>query len=362
MQLTFPLRKYFEAQGRLSGGDSGVPVECYTDINTEYNLLHRGVGIRDCSHYALLDARGADVLDFLHRISTNQLKDMKQRETRYTVFTNDKGRILDRVQIVHNGENKILIGHPGKSEMLSHWIRRYVIMDDVQTVSLNNEYALLEFHGPQAAAYMILLFDRAAEELVHGVSSELRSDGFSYLVFLRESGISRGAYRILCTVPAAEHLLSLSLEDTNSFSVGMVGETAYRAYRIEQGVHDTPELNDRYNPLEAVLGSDISFSKGCYIGQEVIARLDTYAKVQRKLVGFTLEHQSNHSVPMQLVDHEGNEAGEVTDTVFSPRLGKDIGIGYVRNAFVPGTETDHPQLYVKGNGKSAVTVTLLPMK
>ena len=361
MQLTFPLRKYFEAQGRLSGGDPGVPVEWYTDSEQEYHLLHRGVGIRDCSHYALLDARGTDVLDFLHRISTNQLRDMKQRETRYTVFTNDKGRILDRVQVINNGDNKILIGHPGKSEMLAHWIRRYVIMDDVQVQSLNGEYALLELHGAQAAAYMILLFDRAAEELVQGVSSELRLDGFSYLVFLRESGASRNAYRILCTVPAAEHLLSLALDDKNSFTVGMVGETAYRAYRIEQGVHDTPELNDRFNPLEAILGDDISFTKGCYIGQEVIARLDTYAKVQRKLVGFMLG-ENHHTAPVQLVDSEGNDAGEVTDTVFSPKFGKGIGIGYVRNAFVPETETDRPELYVKGNGKSAVTVTLLPMK
>ena len=100
--------------------------------------------------------------------------------------------------------------------------------------------------------------------------------------------------------------------------------------RIEQGVpsHGS-ELTDAYNPLEAGLLKHISFNKGCYIGQEVVTRLDTYDKVQKHLVGISW---NDHDVPAAnaTLSHDGKKVGTLTSAVVSPRLDHGIGLAYVR--------------------------------
>jgi folate-binding protein YgfZ len=120
----------------------------------------------------------------------------------------------------------------------------------------------------------------------------------------------------------------------------MVGEEAYNIFRVEQGLPIAPnELNDEYNPLETALDELIDFNKGCYIGQEVIARLQTYSKVQKKLVGLRfnspLEFNNGHIV----LEDNGVEVGKLTSYALSHKLKAPIGLAYIRNSHLtPGTQ------------------------
>jgi len=124
------------------------------------------------------------------------------------------------------------------------------------------------------------------------------------------------------------------------FNFNFVGSDAYEIYRIEKGIPDSPnELSATYNPHELDLLNMVDFKKGCYIGQEVIARLDTYDKVQKKLKGLSFGEKLRPGEKYTLFDSEGKEAGVVTSTTFSKKLDRAIGLGFVRRFYLePGTK------------------------
>ena len=116
------------------------------------------------------------------------------------------------------------------------------------------------------------------------------------------------------------------------------------------------ELGESYNPLEAGLMPLISFTKGCYIGQEVVARLNTYDKVQKSLVGLRWDGDSAGASGTRLL-LDGKQAGVMTTAAMSPRIAGVIGLGYVRKAHAtPGSEL----LLESPDGPTPVRVTTLP--
>jgi folate-binding protein YgfZ len=118
---------------------------------------------------------------------------------------------------------------------------------------------------------------------------------------------------------------------TNS-GITPVGTAAYEAVRVRHAIPAYGrELGDAYNPLEAGLIGSIDCHKGCYIGQEVIARLDTYQKVQKRLV--MLRFSPDAAVPAGAVlQHQGQTVGTVTSVSQTPTTGELIGLGYVGTA------------------------------
>jgi folate-binding protein YgfZ len=140
----------------------------------------------------------------------------------------------------------------------------------------------------------------------------------------------------------------------------MVGEEAYNIYRIEQGLPIAPhELNDEYNPHEAGLVDYIDFNKGCYIGQEVIARLQTYSKVQRKLVGVKFSDPIVSNNGRIILEDNGAEVGTVTSSAISHKLGSPIGLAYIKNSHLK----PYTQLSLKLPGEKEIKseVHLLPL-
>jgi folate-binding protein YgfZ len=107
--------------------------------------------------------------------------------------------------------------------------------------------------------------------------------------------------------------------------------------RVELGIpRYGRELTDDVNPLEAGLEEHISFTKGCYVGQEVIARLKTYGKTNRRLVGFVF-HSDVEVLPGTVVKANGHEVGKVTSSAYSIAQHRNIGLGYLRiDSYVPG--------------------------
>jgi len=135
------------------------------------------------------------------------------------------------------------------------------------------------------------------------------------------------------------------------------GVDVTEALRVERGIPAFgKELGESYNPLEAGLMPLISFTKGCYIGQEVVARLNTYDKVQKSLVGLRWDGDSAVASGTRLL-LDGKQAGVMTTAAMSPRIAGVIGLGYVRKAHAtPGSEL----LLESPDGPTPVRVTTLP--
>jgi folate-binding protein YgfZ len=141
--------------------------------------------------------------------------------------------------------------------------------------------------------------------------------------------------------PESEAAWSFLQREIEQFGGTVIDDETYNLLRIEAGIPIAPnELNDKHNPLETTLVQAISWTKGCYIGQEVIARLDTYDKVQRHLMGFeTSDTFQNGSLPISVANAEGEQIGEITSLEFSPSLQKSIGLAFIKTAFaIPGMD------------------------
>ena len=331
----------------------------YSSIENEINSLYSGVGLRNISHYGIIELKGKDVLDFLHRISTNSIIELSKAQTAITLFTSDKGRIIGMGRLINFEDYQLFVcDRESKSKVMS-WIKKYIITDDVQVNDANEKYNLLELMGPQADSFIQLICGNVVNEIEPNTFKIIQSEDL--LFFLIKLSDDRGGNKfwLLSDTANSKRLINNMLEYDGPYEFNLVGENAYNEYRIEQGIPVAPnELNDNYNPHEANLMKYIDTEKGCYIGQEVIERLNTYEKVQKYLVGVEFNGQLNEDEQFSLFNDSGNNVGTITSSINSTKLDMPIGLAYVRKAYTEkGTE-----LIAKsaGGNELAVTVCTLP--
>jgi folate-binding protein YgfZ len=262
----------------------------------------------------LLYVRGAEGEDLLQRISTNDLKALASGPVR-TVLTNEKGRIVDVVTVVRlDGQTLLLAGISRDFHVPMSWINRFIIMEDVVVEDASADFSHFVLPGEGRVAPF--------------------GGGFR---FVDEWGLHVLLHR---------GDMGASIVDFG----GEIGSTDLQRYRIIMGIPDWgSELIDRYNPLEAGLDHLVSWSKGCYVGQEVIARLDTYNKVQQHIVNYSFS--SRCSAPSAIY-REASSVGLVT-SVAQDDSGIWRGLGYIRT-----TELENVEGFFVREGGKTINVTI----
>ncbi len=301
----------------------------FSSVAEEYRAAESGAAVHDRSHAGRLKATGTDCLDLLNRLSTNKVDELAPGQGAPTILTTDQGRIVDLVQVVNTGDCVLLLTSPGTQEAIIEWLDKYTIMDDVEVEDWTQNSAMLTMLGPEAAAAAATvagLDTQAISGLPAYGAIPATVGGFPAQVVQQSLGPLPGFQLVLEVSGAAgawEALLDAGATP--------MGAEAYDALRVAHAVPSHgQEMGQPYNPLEAGLIGSIDFAKGCYIGQEVIARLDTYQKVQKHLVTLRFEGPAQVSPGDSLV-HEGRAVGLVTSTGWTPE-GYLIGMGYVRKA------------------------------
>lgn len=317
--------------------ETGSAVSAYTGAKQEYEALSNGVALRDVSNSALLELHGKDSLEYLHRISTNSLIDLPVEHSEATIFTNDKGRIIDRARLVNFGEYLFLMGSAVYANKLQSWISRYIIMEDIRLRNVFGSYAAFELMGPQAESFLTLIFGSPADSIEFNSVKRIEAEGIRVNI-LKVIEFNQKKFIIWGSVEDGINLLKYIQSQKSVFDFTMAGEKAYEVYRVVKGIPSAPnEINDTYNPYEANVIEDVSFKKGCYIGQEVIARLDTYDKVQKKMTGLIFEEKAEVKTGYTLYNG-GNEAGKVTTMARSFYLEKEIALcSIAKNSSQAGT-------------------------
>lgn len=258
----------------------------------------------------MIIARGQTVIEFLQRMSTNDLLGLDPGASRGTILTNAIGRIVDVLRIVHRGDSFLLATSPGKADEVRSWLSRYVFFnDDVALEKPSYDFHLWGLYGP------------AAEGALETLAGAMRDQGEVYDTWKDEDSL--GGIRILGG-PGLDRQARRLWGDAGP---GSPAHAAYEALRIEHGLPAAGhELTDDVIPLEVNLWHLVSFRKGCYIGQEVIARMESRQQVSRRLYQASLDHFVD--VP-QGIAIEGQVAGQLTSVAVSPRLGT-IGLAFLR--------------------------------
>ena len=326
-----PLTEYYESLGYKTQVVNGRKIIKNFDLTeNEMNSLYDGVGLRDISHYGILELKGNDSLDFLHRITTNSIKDLPKEGIENTIFTSEKGRILDYTTVINFEDYQLLVGSPENQAMVYSWIEKYIIADDVKVADVNGKYTILELIGPQADSFVTLICGNIVNAIKPNSFKVINADGMIFFLLKILDRNEKVRFWLIANIENGQQLVKYMIENKGIFNFSLIGEDAYNIYRIEHGIPAAPnEINSEYNPHEARLLNAVDFNKGCYIGQEVIARLDTYNKVQRYLSGIIFSDNVEQNDKFLLFDENNNEAGIVTSICYSLKLKSYIGLAYI---------------------------------
>ena len=308
----------------------------YSDAVAEYAAVTSGAAIFDASGNGRLKATGADALDLLNRLSTNEVIDLQPGQGAPTILTTDRGRILDLITVLKTGAHALLLTSPGAQQSVVEWLDKYTIMEDLTVEDVSGATAMVGVWGPGARATLEAAAGFSLAELPLYSSVETLVGGETALLVSAQLPAWPG-YHVICSADAAPGIWRA----VTKAGALPIGEEAYEASRVDAGVPALGrEMGDDYNPLEAGLIGCIDFAKGCYIGQEVIARLDTYHKVQKYLVKLAFDPGVSVNQGTTLVQ-EGRVVGRVTSSAIIPTNGETVALAYVRakNA-VPGAALD----------------------
>jgi folate-binding protein YgfZ len=257
---------------------------------------------------------GRDRNDLIHRLCTNAVVGLEKGRGVPACFCTNRGRLIDWTVILERGDDLLILS--GNPERLAGHILQYTISEDVTV----RNYMAIEILacGPKAREVLGVDLDRWSftERAMAGVKVQI----------VRVEPLLGDAYVILA--PDAVALRRVLAEHGPALEPAQVEE-----FRVRAGIPAHPsEINEEHNPWEARLDEAISLRKGCYVGQEVIARLNTYDKVQRRLVGLRLDEPRPAGGTLS---RDGGIAGLLTT------VSGRIALGYVQGALAePGTALD----------------------
>lgn len=343
-------------------------VNDYGDWSAEYARLQESAGVLDFSFRSRLCLVGADRARFLHGQVTNDVKRLRVGEGCYAAITTAKGRIEGEVNIFCLADELLLDLEPGLAEKTSRRLEKYVVADDVQVVDAAPDYGLLSVQGPMAEAVIrapgwfaeiprqplasVKRCDVVLGELLLASHARLDNSGSSrreeapFKTFNppppHQVGASNFGYDLFIPRDSLGAVAEQLVAAAKRAGGGACGWQAYETARIEAGIPRFGADMDETNlPLECGLEARaVSYTKGCYIGQEVINRVHSVGHVNRELRGLRLADDLK-ALPQRgdKLFQADKEVGHITSAVYSPRLKGNIALGYVRReANQSGTE------------------------
>ena len=331
---TLPLHKAHEAlKAQFTEKYGTFMPNVYTSVEREYASCREGAGVVDRSCWGVLKVRGGDSLDLLHRLSTNDLLALKPGMGSATIFTNEHGRIVDLVSLLRQEDQLVLVTSPQNGDGVARWIEKFTFSEDAKAENVSDSHGILTVIGPRKRDALNSLFGKNPGELESGRFFEVSLAGSKARVLVAPALELGGVgINLICQAADLAEVWGRLLNADSEVKVGAVGWAAFDLFRIERGIPlPGSELGEEINPLEANLAKAVSFTKGCYVGQEVIARLDTYDKVQKRLCHITLDRfveWSSDKRPEVLSN--GQKVGWMTSLAVSPSTGMPVGLAYVR--------------------------------
>jgi folate-binding protein YgfZ len=305
------------------------------DLRVEVDAALAGAVLSDASPFGRIEVRGADRLDLLHRLSTNDLIVAREGEVRSTVFLTDKGRIVDRVFVLVRKDSLLLMTSAGTAGKLMDWLGKFIITEDISLYDVTAESGLACIMGAQVDS---VLSANIGCRLAENTWGSIPIGDIAVTVALVKELHGKRAF-LMTEASDSKKLLLHVAGGGFPFGLRPVGYAASEILRICQGIPEGGrELTEEFTPYDVGLRDDISFTKGCYIGQEVIARLDTYGRIRKRPMGLIFpEGATPH--PGEMLERGGATVGRITSIAPAPFRGKLIGFAVVADPALPDGST-----------------------
>jgi aminomethyltransferase len=286
---------------------------------TGYDALRTRAAWLDLSARGKIKLTGEDRARLLHAMSTNHIQQLTPGAGCYTFFLNDKGRILADANVLCRPDYFLLDVEPETREPLYQHLDRYIIADDVTLEDLTDSTATIAVEGPQAAEVLQRVGAPVPEADYSSV--DWGADWDEALLARLNSTGSTGFF--LFAPQAQKSALIAQLEAAGAEPADAEGA---RVVRLENGKPRFGEdISERFLAQEANQPQALHFSKGCYLGQEIVERVRSRGQIHRVLKPLVLEGVEPPAPGTKLED-----GAEITSAAYSPSLGKVVALAYVR--------------------------------
>jgi folate-binding protein YgfZ len=322
----------------------------------ECAAIRSAAGLIDLSYRGLLQITGPDRLSFLQGMLSNDLRALKPFAGQYATLLTQQGKVIadGRVLCAMNSFYLDFL-ESLKEKILAH-LNRYLVADEVDIVDRSNEYATLSIQGPQSEALLRKLVGQT-ELPEHSLQHTMITVDVTAICAVYASHTGETGFDLIAPIANLPNIAQRLTETGKQFSAAWVGEEAQNILRVEAGIpRYGVDFTEDNLLLEVGLDDAVSFTKGCYLGQEVVERIRSRGHVNKKLVGLSLEGKESAS-PGDVIVSSDRPVGTITSSIHSPTLDRPIALGYVHRDY---WELDTP-LIVKHNGISLdARVTDLP--
>lgn len=295
-----------------------------SESRRELTALISGCGVYRADR-ALFSLTGRDRVRWLNGMVTNNIRDLAPGNGVYAFVLNAQGNILGDLYVFNRGESLVAEIAREQAENVIQILRRYIIMDKVEVEDLTGKTAVLGIAGPKSGetlATIGLHAELKALQIAEVAWKELS------LTVVRGDNPCAPSYELWISAENVE-ILRTALAQAGAESVST---ESLETFRILCGIPKVgQDIKDRTLPQETGQDRALNFTKGCYIGQEIVERIRARGAVHRTFVGFEIEGEASAGTKIQ---SDGKDVGEITSVLASPFQGKRLALGFLRREYL----------------------------
>jgi len=299
------------------------------DVRAEFQALISGCGVYDLSGRAKIAVTGGDRVRWLNGMVSNNVRDLAEGHGVYAFMLNAQGRIQADLYVFQRGESLLVDAESAQREKVLQLFDRYIIADDVEVADFSDRIVAAGLTGPQSREVL----ERASitvPDMQHLQFAEVawQYAGQQTTVTLLRSGEEAGESWQVWTSPERLSILRGWLITEGARPVGA---TALNLFRISRGIPQFGvDIRDRDLPQETGQTRALNFTKGCYLGQEIVERIRSRGAVHRQFTAFAVEGALPEVGAKIIADEK--EVGEITSAAILPLPGEEraVALGYLR--------------------------------
>ena len=304
----------------------------YGDEQVEYRAVREDVGIIDLSSRGKLKLSGKDHIKFLQGMLTNDVVKLEEGSGMYATVLTVKGRMISDMRVYKDKDCLFFDLEPGLNEKVSELLTKFRLSYKAEIDDITETTGLISLQGPKAGQLIEILIGEklplmeqydfiVREVLGHEISivSVNRTGELGFDLYVQNEGL--------------QDLWDILMEKGSQMNIKPIGHNALNTLRIEAGIPIYGlDMDENNIPIEAGLWDALDFEKGCYVGQEVVARIKWRGHVNWHLLGLESEGQVAPNIGAEIFSGD-RRVGRITSSTISPILNKAISLGYIRREF-----------------------------
>jgi folate-binding protein YgfZ len=336
-----PLDAVHKSLGAVMAERDGWSVPAsYGDELLEYAAVREsGAGLIDLSSRGRLLVTGSEAVQFLNGLITNDMKTLAENTAMPAIFPNVQGRLLASVRVIRLADETtekapvpafVLDTEAATHERVLKTIEKFTFAGDFHVTDQTATTAMISLQGKAASENLATVLGETVAAMKGGsvLQTNLSDDA---LIVVRAAPTGEDSFDLIIGAAQAASLWSSLV----AAGARPVGYDALEILRIEAGVPGYgKDMDETTVVTETNLDDAVSYTKGCYIGQEIIARIKYRGHVAKKLRGLVFDQFSKIDAPSPIRSVDDKEIGQITSTVFSPHVGQRLALGYVKYDYI----------------------------